>query len=942
MMFADGEEPVGVRVLTYQSSRSINTILNALNEDEIRYLRESSFGKLVEMAEKPAFLVDLLDIYYRDNLRWKKKHEAWFRFAGKPLPSSLDFLAMKMLKEHAELLGDIEECLSYPWGRLAFDMLMTSLKNRDEISLSQNTIPLKEFALALQLVIVEAVPALTEVVQDACSSSESESEDDETEYPVSKAKKKTLNHAHAREVDRKAEDMFKGGATKSDVEKMWEESKNVGKKKQIRLKETQSRGADEDKLASVVLALLKPEIKRIDDNVSAGIASMKELVSSSLQYKDDVIATRLNRQYVEDMFYSTTYGIRFFQTSYGLGEDENANTIGNVLKNLSHYSTPPGSPNLVPVSGALCHKENSSLPRGGRLGEDNHQLTPLAREDIEETDAVSHHDKSTLPSGSPLLRTNNQVTSGSHQSCPDKDAPAPHEDDQMGENESELSVETQHDTIISRKRQTYADSPTIFTNRLPVVVNSIIPQDPQRPVNESVLVWTDELFDIKVENLMKLIYQDFVFAKDMFKGGATKSNVEKIWEESKNVVVLALLKPEIKRIDGNVSAGIASMKELVSSSLQYKDDVIATRLNRQYVEDMFYSTTYGIRFFQTSYGLGVDENANTIGNVLKNLSHYSTPPGSPNLVPVSGALCHKENSSLPRGGQLDEDNHQLTPLAREDIEETDAVSHHDKSTFLRVHLFFVPTTKSLQDPTSLVPSYKLHFEQPSFSLGLTQDKDAPAPREDDQMGENESELSVETQHDTIISRIRQTYADNPTIFTNRLPVVDILMRIVRSTFDNQVMGKVDASAAFMESRFASLLCRNHPKFKIQKNKSAFLFSKKIVDAVMNSCQSFTPATRFYLPFCIGKQHWIGLCLDFSASKLYVFDCNAGLNADSTLQRIQGVAQNQNPGDAAITTSLLIQTHSLFGTDPCLGITPSVIADEAHRAVVMVYEFHAKL
>lgn len=110
------------------------------------------------------------------------------------------------------------------------------------------------------------------------------------------------------------------------------------------------------------------------------------------------------------------------------------------------------------------------------------------------------------------------------------------------------------------------------------------------------------------------------------------------------------------------------------------------------------------------------------------------------------------------------------------------------------------------------------------------------------------------------------------------------MRIVRSTFDNQVMGKVDASAAFLESRFASLLCRNHPKFKIQKNKSAFLFSKKIVDAVMNSCQSFTPATRFYFPFCIGKQHWIGLCLDFSASKLYVFDCNAGLNADSTLRK----------------------------------------------------------
>ncbi|CAH8388734.1 unnamed protein product [Eruca vesicaria subsp. sativa] len=41
---------------------------------------------------------------------------------------------------------------------------------------------------------------------------------------------------------------------------------------------------------------------------------------------------------------------------------------------------------------------------------------------------------------------------------------------------------------------------------------SIIPQDPQRPVNESVLVWTDE---------------------DMFKGGATKSDVEKMREDLK-------------------------------------------------------------------------------------------------------------------------------------------------------------------------------------------------------------------------------------------------------------------------------------------------------------------------------------------------------------------------------------------------------------------------
>ena len=39
-------------------------------------------------------------------------------------------LKMKMLKEHAELLVDMEEFFSFPWGRLAFDMLMTSIKKK--------------------------------------------------------------------------------------------------------------------------------------------------------------------------------------------------------------------------------------------------------------------------------------------------------------------------------------------------------------------------------------------------------------------------------------------------------------------------------------------------------------------------------------------------------------------------------------------------------------------------------------------------------------------------------------------------------------------------------------------------------------------------------------------------------------------------------------------
>nr|VDD26027.1 unnamed protein product [Brassica oleracea] len=729
---------------------------------------------------------------------------------------------MKMMKEHAELLGDLDEFLSFPWGRVAFDMLMSSIKKRDEISLSQNTIALKGFALALQLVIVEDVPALTEVVQDSPSSSESESDDDGIEYPVRKAKKKTLSSAHAREVDKKPE----------------------------------------------------------------------------------------------------------------------------------------------------------------------------------------------------------------------------------------------------------------------VVVKSIIPQDPQRPVDESVFVWTDEVFDKKVENLVKLICDNFVFAKDMFKGGVTKAEVDKMREKSKVVgkkkktraketqnvepdedkivsIVLAILKPELKRLDGNLSAGLASMKELASSSLQYKDYMLATvsEMMKQMKSDILGSvgdgnahvhvegqhitpSTGNVSMPGTSKQPTIrveEENAKTIGNVLEHLSHYSTPLDLQYMV-LSDTTSRPENSSLPKCRRVGSINHEGTTVSVHLIPVSKEPLMH--------HVADLSSPAPVRDSTHQISNVSGHSQTydsprsaiPSFSLGLTQEIDAPNHGEDEEIGENETEPGLVREEDTLkcqkskrlrtvppyqltgyqcgsailnraregqlcgdryyeMSDIREKYVRLSTILRrpcvinmagvsvtekylidiaerNRLlpgKVLYILMKHVRSTFDNQVISKADMIAAFLDSRFAALLCRKHPNFKKIKTKAAFLFSNSLVEVVRNSSASFTPATRFYLPFNIAKKHWIGLCLDFTASKLYVFDCNAGLRTGSALckdlrpisdmfplllkqcgvsvagedkplvvERIAGVAQNPNPGDAAVTTSMMIQTHSLFGPEACCGITPSVIPDEARRAAVMIYEFHVKL
>ncbi|WZZ44689.1 hypothetical protein YC2023_040948 [Brassica napus] len=340
-MFADGEEPVGVRVLTYQSSCAINSIQNALDEEEIQFIRESSFGKLVNIGEKPGFSVKML------RKKTVTDKDIRMKLACLALVSSVLLstnLKMKMLKEHAELLEDIDDFFAFPWGRLEFDMLMTSIKKKDEISLSQNSVALKGFALALQLVIVEAVPSLTEVVQESCSPSESDSDEYDVDRGTRKTKKKTLSPAHAREVDKKeavlvrsiipqdparpvdeyvlvwsdevvdikvsfmltctndnhvfTNDLFRGGVTKADVERMREKAKTAGKKKGLPKKDKDPPVCmeDESRITSIVNAILRPELNRIDGDIADVVSSLKEVSAESVGYEKKVIAI------VEGMF----------------------------------------------------------------------------------------------------------------------------------------------------------------------------------------------------------------------------------------------------------------------------------------------------------------------------------------------------------------------------------------------------------------------------------------------------------------------------------------------------------------------------------------------------------------------------------------------------------------------------------------------------------------
>ncbi|KAL0899002.1 hypothetical protein Bca101_082963 [Brassica carinata] len=413
MMFEAGEEPVGVRVLTYQSSSALKRIFTALDAEEIEVIQRSSFGKLIDIAEKPVFSGRFARYLLSRQLKTKKKYEAWFRFAGKPVRFSLREFAivtglpcgkfprkskmklkktivekpywpslfgkvevvtvadvikmlyrkivrdreirikyaclallesvllptsskMKISREHAEAIEDLEEFLSYPWGRVAFQMLIGSIKERDEIALSQNTIAIKGFALSLQLVMVEAVPSLTEIVQDICSSSESDSEDLECNGHDMFTKKQTLNPAHARNVDKKSDasvssvlldspthpiavssclwsdeeedakvdslvtrirrnqeftiSSFRGGVRTSDVERMRQASTSKLKGRKAKKVLHYAQHPDPSNLADLVIEKLTPKLEFMDTNIRSACSTVAAIEGKVVVQVDALFA----------------------------------------------------------------------------------------------------------------------------------------------------------------------------------------------------------------------------------------------------------------------------------------------------------------------------------------------------------------------------------------------------------------------------------------------------------------------------------------------------------------------------------------------------------------------------------------------------------------------------------------------------------------------------
>ncbi|KAF3524382.1 hypothetical protein F2Q69_00050171 [Brassica cretica] len=128
-------------------------------------------------------------------------------------------ISPRIIPELVEMIRDLEEFLAFPWGRVAFEMLVTGIKKKDEILLSQTSVALPGFLDAIQLVFMEAVPQIKEVVpqpepvvviesdsesETECGDSQADEEEDEAVIKPATppaAVRYCVNPAHVKALD---------------------------------------------------------------------------------------------------------------------------------------------------------------------------------------------------------------------------------------------------------------------------------------------------------------------------------------------------------------------------------------------------------------------------------------------------------------------------------------------------------------------------------------------------------------------------------------------------------------------------------------------------------------------------------------------------------------------------------------------------------------------
>lgn len=177
-------------------------------------------------------------------------------------------------------------------------------------------------------------------------------------------------------------EMFRGGATKLEVERMREKPKPKGRNEISNRNHSSTGGMEESQIIAAVSSMLKPEMERMDGRITAAIASVEQMSSSALSYKASVISVveGMLKTFKEEML-SSVRDPRVVPTvaqENSASESRNNNNLENVtpLPNPTNpMTTPPRAMTSNPVTTAppdkADNKSRYGIPQMGAADRNN-------------------------------------------------------------------------------------------------------------------------------------------------------------------------------------------------------------------------------------------------------------------------------------------------------------------------------------------------------------------------------------------------------------------------------------------------------------------------------------------------------------------------------------------------------------------------------------------
>ncbi|XP_048611398.1 uncharacterized protein LOC106374023 [Brassica napus] len=336
-MFALGHEPVGLRVSPYHKPDALCHTIDSLEEGKIEVLKRSPFGRFLELADKTPYSGhlgrymlsrQLKEVTATSVIRMLKRKtitdpDARIKYACLAILAYVILPTThipKILVEHAEKIRDLDEFFAYPWGRVSFEMLMSSIKEKDEVALTQSTIALQGYVQSLQMVMTKLVPALTELVRQDSPTDAAGNDDGDFAFPPSKngscasiiqpdtdfeINKDCLFFSDDEDNDSVekmvslirdgahfTKKMFIGGATSAGVERMREEAEAEALAKKKRKRKTPCQTiptptqapVDAELIASLVQAKIEIQIDMVEgkvDDLRESFDQLQEVVKKT-------------------------------------------------------------------------------------------------------------------------------------------------------------------------------------------------------------------------------------------------------------------------------------------------------------------------------------------------------------------------------------------------------------------------------------------------------------------------------------------------------------------------------------------------------------------------------------------------------------------------------------------------------------------------------------